>query len=257
VTEVQTIKLEFPTNEQSTITELPLSELQLGQYQPSLTASCKTIPAMIYQLSDKDAMELALKNLQRKDLNEIEELEAVLGLLALLLEFSESDVVKLLYRMDNEQKGKVTKRELGNQKAQIVETLFQRLGRMTWGSFIAMRLPLLKLQDDLKELLRAAEITPAHARLLMRIKNQAERQSWLKQIISQSLSAKQLLTQMRPNQKQHKHSAEITDLIARAGYLRSSFQKQNWQDSKKFFKAKKLIDSLEALLNTEGSNQTV
>jgi ParB family transcriptional regulator, chromosome partitioning protein len=296
----QTTKLEFLTNQPSRITELPLSELRLGQYQPrryfdtnamhnltqsikqlgvlqpilvrpidtsqyeiiagerryraSLNAGHKTIPAMIYPMSDQEAMELALvENLQRQDLTDIEELEGVLGVLAIQLEISKPEVIKLLYRMDNEQKGKVTQRELGNHKANTVQALFQHLGRMTWASFIAVRLPLLKLPDDLKEALRAAEITLAHARLLARVQNTFQRQEWTDQTIKQSLSTKQLLMQLRPNQKQQKHHTEITDLKARVGDLCKSFQKQNWNDPKKLFKAKKIIESLEALLNAEAS----
>lgn len=238
---IQTSKLEFL---QASSTELPLSDIQLGQYQTRRRV-------------DKQALELALiQNLQRQDLTEIEELEAVLDLLTVQLELSKLEVVKLLYRMDNEQKRKVKTRELGHQKAQTIETLFKRLGRMTWSSFITVRLPLLKLQDDLKAALRAKEISLVHARLLMRVDNKLERQAWTGRTVSQSLCAKQLLMQLQPNQNPQKHHSEIKDLKARVAGLSKRFQKQQFNNAKTFFKAKKIIDSLETLLNAEGSGST-
>jgi ParB family transcriptional regulator, chromosome partitioning protein len=238
---IQTSKLEFLVSEPTTITELPLCEPQLGQDQTRCSF-------------DKQALELSLiEDLQRQGLSEFEELEGVLDLLAVQLELSKLEVVKLLYRMDNEQKGKVKRRELGFQKASVVEALFEQLGHMTWSSFVSMRLPLLKLQDDLKAALRSKEIRLAHARLLMRVQNTFQRQAWTERTIQQSLSAKQLLMHLQPNQKPQKHHAEIPDLKARAKRLSKQFQKQHWNNAKTFLKAKKIIDSLETLLNTEAS----
>ena len=235
---LQTTKLEFS---HATITELPTAEFQLGQNQ-----ACRVI--------DKQALELSLlERLKRHDLTELEELENVLDLLAIRLELCKPEVIKLLYRMDNEQKGKVNRRELGNDRASMVEGFFQEFGRMTCSSFITMRLPLLKLQDDLKVALCTKEIRLAHARLLMRIQNTFERQKWTEQTTRQSLSAKQLFRQLQPNQNPQKHHAEISDLKARVSTLSRRFQKQQWNNAKTFLKAKKIIDALETLLNAEAS----
>jgi ParB family transcriptional regulator, chromosome partitioning protein len=238
---IQTNKLEFFVSKPVSITELPPSEIQLGQDQTR--HDC-----------DKKALEVSLiEHLQHQDLSEFEELEGVLDLLAVQLQVSKLQVVKLLYRMDNEQKGKVKRRELGFQKARVVEVLFEQLGRMTWSSFVTVRLPLLKLQDDLKAALRTKAITFSHARLLMRVPDKLERQAWTERTIQQSLSAKQLLMHLGPNQKLQKHHAEITDLNARARDLSKQLLRQQWNNAKTFLKAKKIIDSLETLLKAEAS----
>jgi len=44
------------------------------------------------------------------------------------------DVPPLLYRMQNEEKGKVTQNVLGNEQAELILTVFDSLGLMSWQS---------------------------------------------------------------------------------------------------------------------------
>ena len=44
-------------------------------------------------------------------------------------------MISLLHRMQNEAKGKVTQNVLGNNEAQIVKSVFDGLGILSWESF--------------------------------------------------------------------------------------------------------------------------
>ena len=58
------------------------------------------IPAIIHQLTDEQAYEIALvENLQREDLNPVEETEAILQILSLRLAIPEKSVISNLYKM--------------------------------------------------------------------------------------------------------------------------------------------------------------
>jgi len=96
--------------------------------------------------------------LVRETLNRLEETEGVLRLLALRLEQPVEEVVALLYRMDNEAKGKATHNVMGKLDAVLVEEPFNALAQGTWQSFVANRLPLLKLPGQVIEVIRSERL---------------------------------------------------------------------------------------------------
>jgi ParB family chromosome partitioning protein len=79
-------------------------ELVAGErrYRGAQKAGLTEVPVVVRELSDEQAWQLALiENLQREDLNPIEETEAVLALLSLKLGCDVSEVKSLLYKMKN------------------------------------------------------------------------------------------------------------------------------------------------------------
>nr|WP_242411997.1 ParB/RepB/Spo0J family partition protein [Cyanobacterium sp. IPPAS B-1200]OEJ78142.1 hypothetical protein A5482_13985 [Cyanobacterium sp. IPPAS B-1200] len=84
----------------------PLSEGQYElvagerRYRASQIAGLTSVPVVIKEFTDIQAQQIALiENLQRVDLNPVEETEAILQLLSIELEQSVPDVVSLLYRV--------------------------------------------------------------------------------------------------------------------------------------------------------------
>jgi ParB family chromosome partitioning protein len=79
---------------------------------------------VIRELSDEEALQLALvENLQREDLNPLEETEGILQLLSLRLKIPLTDVPPFLYRMRNEAIGSVNQNVLINEEAQAVQVV--------------------------------------------------------------------------------------------------------------------------------------
>jgi len=79
-------------------------ELVAGErrYRAATEVGLTEVPVVVRELSSEQAWQLALiENLQREDLNPIEETEGVLALLALRLECDVSEVKSLLYKMKN------------------------------------------------------------------------------------------------------------------------------------------------------------
>ncbi|WP_048753389.1 ParB/RepB/Spo0J family partition protein, partial [Crocosphaera watsonii] len=73
------------------------------RYRAAKMADLKTVPVVVRELSDEEALAVALvENLVREDLNPVEETEGILCLLALELQISVEEVKSLLYRWDNE-----------------------------------------------------------------------------------------------------------------------------------------------------------
>jgi len=152
-----------------------------------------TVPAIVRDWSDEEAHMAALaENLQRENLNPVEETEGILKLLSLKLERSEAEIVSLLYRMDNEAKGKITHNVMGNPEVQAIEQVFEALSRQSWRSFVVNRLPLLKLPPDVLEALRAGRVEYTKARVIARVNDSEQRARLLERAITENLSLSQL-----------------------------------------------------------------
>ena len=79
-------------------------ELVAGErrYRAGLEAELEVVPVVVRELSDDQAFQLALiENLQREDLNPVEETEGILHLLGIRLHCDVEAVKSLLYRMKN------------------------------------------------------------------------------------------------------------------------------------------------------------
>ncbi|WP_221643709.1 ParB/RepB/Spo0J family partition protein [Nostoc sp. UCD120] len=79
-------------------------ELVAGErrYRAAIEAELEVVPVVVRELSDDQAFQLALiENLQREDLNPVEETEGILHLLAIRLHCDVEAVKSLLYRMKN------------------------------------------------------------------------------------------------------------------------------------------------------------
>jgi ParB family transcriptional regulator, chromosome partitioning protein len=181
-----------------------LYEIVAGErrWRAARMAGLSEIPAIVKSLSDEEALNAALtENLQREDLNPVEETEGYLALLKIRLgeapEFASlaragdidpfADVLRLLFAMNNQrasekadEKRGVENRNRGSfnnnvviKLAPIVESAFASIGKTNWLSFIQHRLPLRRLPADLLEALRSGKLEYTKARLLGRITAEA------------------------------------------------------------------------------------
>ncbi|MGL4499759.1 MAG: ParB/RepB/Spo0J family partition protein, partial [Planktothrix sp.] len=79
-------------------------ELVAGErrYKAAKALGLTQVPVIVRQMSKPEAMQYALmENLQREDLNPVEETEGILQLLAINLNYSVEQVRSLLHRMQN------------------------------------------------------------------------------------------------------------------------------------------------------------
>ena len=108
-------------------------ELVAGErrYRAATAAGLTEVPVVIKELTDSEALQLALiENLQREDLNPIEETEGILQLLALKLESDTEGVISLLNQLANAKRG-FTDNVVRNEKQQLIEAVFTTVGRLS------------------------------------------------------------------------------------------------------------------------------
>ena len=120
-------------------------------------AGMKNVPVIVKEVSDDNSFKLSLiENLQREDLNPMEESEAYYTL----------------------------KEQFGLTHQVIAESV------MKDRSTITNALRLISLPEDMKSALREGSITPGHARAILMLESEEERRSLFKNIIAKGLSVR-------------------------------------------------------------------
>lgn len=134
-------------------------ELVAGErrWRAARLAGLRTIPAVVKEIADQDLLEVALiENVQREDLNPIEEAQAYSKLI---------ETVGLTQ-----------------------EALAERVGRDR--SYITNYLRLLKLPEDIQQLVREKRISTGHARTLLALQHVDLQRLVARQIIANDLSVR-------------------------------------------------------------------
>lgn len=233
-------------------------ELVAGErrYRAASELGLTEIPVVVRELNDTEALQLALvENLQREDLNPVEETEGILQLLAFKLKLTLPEIPPLLYQMKNafeKDMGKdsdVRDKVIPNPESdweQGIQSVFAFLGLMSWYSFTCNRLPLLRLPEEILEALRRGEIEYTKAKALAQVKDEASRQVLLNEAIAESLS----LSQIRERVKAAQPPTEPPPLAKRIETISKLVKKQKlWDDSKKRKKLETLLAKIEELIS--------
>lgn len=174
-------------------------ELVAGErrYRAAQKVGLSQVPVIIRALSDREALRIALlENLQREDLNPIEETESILKLLSLELQQPAESIVLLLHRLRNQAKGKKTHNVMGNAERETIRTIFQSIGTMTWESFVSNRLPLLKLPEAILNALRQGQLSYTKALAISRVRQPNQQNHLLQEAISRDLSLSEIRKQV-------------------------------------------------------------
>lgn len=234
-------------------------ELVAGErrYRAAKDAGLTEVPVIIRELSNEQAIQIALvENLQREDLNPVEETEGVLQLLSLKLKILTSEVPKLLYRMQHEAKGEVAHNVMGSDEDKAVQSVFAALGTMTWESFVNNRLPLLNLPQDVLEALRQGKIAYTKAQAIARVKDEEQRESLLDQAISQDLSLAQIKDQVSTFKAAKKTDEDETSPSLKGqidDVLRLAKRAKVWTDPQKQKRLEKVLAELRSLIGDANS----
>jgi ParB family chromosome partitioning protein len=230
-----------------------LYELVAGErrYRAAVSAGLDEVPVVIRELTDEDALQLALlENLQREDLNPLEETEGILQLLALKLNQTSEAAIALLNAAAHPERNSVDN-VIHSLEWQTVIDVFTSVGKFTPESFRTNRLPLLNLPDDIKEALRFGRLSYTKARAIARLKEQPERLELLEAAIALDLSLNQIKDRIKSLQdaKTSLDEGQHPSLKSRVDKAYAKIKKSKiWDDPKKKRQLEKLLAQLEALL---------
>jgi ParB family chromosome partitioning protein len=238
-------------------------ELVAGErrYRAAKEAGLTDIPAVVREMSDSEAVRFALmENLQREDLNPVEETEGILELLAITLELTTAEVPLLLQRLQKEiKRKKLSHNVMGQPEVEsappelaIIQSVFESLGRMSWESFTSNRLPLLNLPVDILEALRAGRLEYTKAKEIAKLESESERIELLEEAIASSLSLSQIRERVKASQplpEQGEFAARIDATTKRVKKLKV------WENPSKRSRLESLLKQLEELISEEGLDE--
>lgn len=214
-------------------------------------AGLTEIPALVREMSDSQAMECALtENLQREDLNPVEETEAILDLLALKLDMNREGVIALLNKLSKVGRG-LADNDVRSVDLQILESVFQTIGKISPEAFRVHRLRLLKLPSDILEALRAGKIEYTKAKEIAKLESLEDRQQLLLEAIEFSLSFSEIhkkILEKKPKSERHQLQSRLDTAYKQ---VRKS---KVWENPDKQEKLKSLLAQLEALVATESDD---
>jgi ParB family chromosome partitioning protein len=243
----------------------PLGDDQAGEYEivagerryrAAREVGLAKVPVVVRKMGDEEAVQYALlENLQREDLNPVEETEGILRLIALGLEKDVEEVISLLYKMQNSVRHQarreaslVTHNVMGNSEEEVVLGIFDGLGIMTWESFVNNRLPLLNLPDDILQALRSGRIAYTKARAIARLKDEKERKAVLREAIAQDLSLAVIRNRVSALLAKQAPPTPL-DLPGRASALARKLRRRKvLRDEKKRERLETLLAEMESLL---------
>ena len=238
----------------------PLSEgnyeLVAGErrYKAASMAGLTEVPVVVREMDDVMAYQVRLvENLQREDLNPLEETEGILALLALRLKLNLGETVKLLQKMENEAKGKITRNITGNSQTLLVKEVFTALGDMKWDSFVRNRLPLLNLPAEVLEVLRSGQLEKTKAKAISQVKDKEARKQLLDDALTCNFSLSEIKQKIKEIEQQFKSPSQTASvaLKQRADKAFQRFkQSKVWDDPKKKKQIEKLLSQLETLIDT-------
>lgn len=152
------------------------------------------VPVVVREVADEAVLELAIvENLQRRDLNPVEETEGILRLLEQRLGQSRDQVIALLHHIHDVGRGRVSHNVMRTEQIGIVEAVFAAVGRLTAQSFRANRLPLLGLPAEVLDAVRVGRIAYTIGVAIGKVRDPEAREKLLAETIEKRLS----LTEVR------------------------------------------------------------
>lgn len=177
-------------------------------------AGLDAVPAIVVDLDDRQALEVSIiENLQREDLNAVEETEAVLGLLELTLDRGRGEVIALLQALYGEERGRPASKRFTEREKSEARGLFGRLGRFSLSSFVSNRLPILDFPASVLDAVRDGRIAFTKAQAIARVENEGDRDRLLGAAIAEGLSLSQIrrrITELRRSETGRRDSGATT-----------------------------------------------
>jgi ParB family chromosome partitioning protein len=166
------------------------------------------VPLRVLPVSVANAWEMALiENLQRQDLDVLEETEAILTLLALRLGMEVAAVPRLLQRLAKGQQRRsrsatgqgnsanpapARNPEVHPEPMALIQETFAALGAGQWRSFVRNRLPVLQLPPPLLAVLRQKQLPYTKVLAIAQVRDEGVRAQLLDLALTQGWSLRQI-----------------------------------------------------------------
>lgn len=213
------------------------------RYRAAIELELPSLPVIPLELDDQEAAQLSLiENLQRADLNPVEETEGVVRLLTLTLKLSHDDVVSKLNQAAYEIRSELDERPSFDEVNQYMQPLGLNIL-----SFANNRLPLLRLPEEILDALHQGKLEYTKARAIGSLKEVQARSQLLDEAIENNLTLKEI--RERLSALQNRNKLEGSGLEARTRRIARLVNKHPvLKDPRARSQLEKLLAKIETLL---------
>ncbi len=229
-------------------------ELVAGErrYRAAKKAGKEQIPVIVKDIDEQQAFELALlENMQRDDLNAIDETEGMLALICQTLEISSNqEVIQLLNKAANAQRRNQPLTDNVKRQIDIIDDLFMKIGRLNRESFRTNRLPLLNLPDDVLQVLRQGRLDYTKAKAIAKLESEIDRRNLMELAITEQLTLRQIKEKIQEILEENqtvKNTNTSRDLYAEFKAM-TKIKSDAWQDKEKKEQLETLLMQLKQIL---------
>jgi ParB family transcriptional regulator, chromosome partitioning protein len=206
------------------------------------------VPIVIRNFSDEKALEVALlENLQRDDLNPIDETEGILNLLCQVIKGDKADVVGLLNKFANVDRRRLQLTEEESERMALIDQVFLKVGRLNREGFRTNRLPLLNLPEDVLEVLREGKLEYTKARVIAKLEDPRQRKALIAETLRDNLSLIKIKLKVQEILNVDAKIA-IGEELKQSLIVLSKQKSAAWHDEKKHKKLEQLLSELQKIL---------
>ena len=225
-------------------------ELVAGErrFRAAILAEFTEVPVEIRELNDQQAIAIALEeNLNREDLNPIEETEGILKLLSIESGLEKSEITSLLYKM-------IKGRDVPTTFKEVVSKVFGSLKNLSWQTFSRDRLRLLNLPESIREMISIGKLEYTKGIEIAKVKSKSVQDKLLTEAVSDSLSIKQIKDKIALHKEKTSNdysSLSNEDLVkdVRQTYQKLSRNKKVWSNQKNRKTIETLLKQLKKLMD--------
>ncbi len=240
------------------IPDSPCYEVVAGakRYRAARILKLAEVPVVVRELNNEEALEIALvENFARSGLTGLEEADGVLRLLSMKLNLPISEVPPILHHIQNQLRSRLisTNNVIGEDIIVVVQEVLTALGNIKLDSFISNRLPLLKLPDDILEVLRSGQLEPSKAKAIAQINDEAQRQEIIAQALANQWSLREIRNQVKIIQDFYQPKSSLQESIKEHvnNTLQQLKKSKVLKDPKTAVQVEKLLAQLDALMESE------
>jgi ParB family transcriptional regulator, chromosome partitioning protein len=207
-----------------------------------------TVPIKVFKWSNDEAYAASLsENANREDFTALEEVDLILALLSNGLQLKVPEVIRALYKIDNEDKGKSPREpEKEGIRSKVLE-IFDAYGQIRFSTFVTKRLNLINCKPEILDKIRTGAISCTAGMEISKVKDKNDCETLLSMALDNNLTVSQIKNYVRGLSKETKDKVPLkTEVKTGLDRLRKVIYKKKLDPAK----AQK-IEDLMALIERE------